>query len=251
MTAGARPRAARTKRTFMEKLPCMVKPNRSGRVTMRDRGPAADRARLPTASTAGRPGHGSLPIQFRQTPRRIRAGRIGTASAAARYSRLAASTGGASDAASRATAPGAPPSNVGKNPRGDAMGWPGRDDSWQRQGCSSVPVGQWSSAAAQCGHAPAMSSRMPAEEADDSVSVPPQHRCTQVPHTAFGTACASSARHTAANHARFLGPTDTTAVSPPIRFYAGSRDRVLRDTCFREKAGVERRPSPPGRAGQG
>lgn len=67
-----------------------------------------------TAARCGRrvAGHERRPIQFRQTPKRIRAGRIGTASEVARYSRLTAMPCGAGEVA-HATPSGSPPSPCG------------------------------------------------------------------------------------------------------------------------------------------
>jgi hypothetical protein len=73
-TKAARPSAAQMKKLFMGNLTLLFELNRSLHVTTCERGKAL--AETP------------WPIQFRQTPNRIRGGRIGTASEAATYSRL-------------------------------------------------------------------------------------------------------------------------------------------------------------------
>ena len=70
-TKGTRPSVAQRMKLFMEKPLCMMKKlNRSRHVTTCERGKARGRS-----------------IQFRQTPKRIRTGRIGMASDSASYSR--------------------------------------------------------------------------------------------------------------------------------------------------------------------
>lgn len=78
-TKGTRPSIAQRIKLFMEKPLCMMKKlNRSRHVTTCERGKARGRS-----------------IQFRQTPKRIRTGRIGMASESASYSRLGPGKGDA------------------------------------------------------------------------------------------------------------------------------------------------------------
>jgi len=105
--AGTKPSTAQSRKLFMRNHLLMWKLNRSIHVTTCDRGEAGRTRRS---------------IQFRQTPNRIRAGRIGTASEVARYSRLTPDTCGASTAMAAGATAACPGTNPAAGPLDAASG---------------------------------------------------------------------------------------------------------------------------------
>lgn len=152
-------------------------------------------------------------IQFRQTPNKIRGGRIGTASDAATYSRLTPSTGGTAGGTTANAATAAPSPNAGSGPRDSESGWSCRTSNWQWQGRSLVSATGWSTVLAQSGHPPVASVREAVVWGAWPPTSPAQHGWSQAWHSAFGAICAPTAAHAAKAHTSCVR-LRTTAATP-------------------------------------
>jgi hypothetical protein len=143
MVAGTKANAAMRIRLFMGKILCIGTLNRSLHVTTCEHGKAiADVHPYRGTYAHGRESTKRWPIQFRQTPQRIRMGRIGTASEAATYSRLTPRVCGASKDVASAITPRPSRSCPGDVPEFTDSGWSCLASSRQRQGGSVVSAGQ-------------------------------------------------------------------------------------------------------------
>jgi len=137
------------------------------------------------------------PTQFRQTPNRIRGGRIGMASDAARYSRLTPRTCGATGGRNAGPVGRAQSGTAGTVLRDGESGSCCRGFSWQWQGRSALPASRRPDSAAQSGHPPAGSTAAAAADGMWPAATLEQHGWSQAWQSALGVTCATTAAHAA------------------------------------------------------
>jgi hypothetical protein len=168
--------------------------NRSIHVTTRDRGKTSRMRQS---------------IQFRQTPNRIRGGRIGTEREAARYSRLTPSTCGGRGGITPGATAASPAGTMGTEPLDTASGCSFRAVNWQSHGCSGLSSERGAISATHSGHL-----------AEESTS---QHGRSQDRHTPCGVTWATTVAHATKAHTSCFAQT-ITAAAPWIPLHSTQPD---------------------------